>query len=561
MNHSCGAETNRGQKPAQRPQTYGEEGNRPMTLTSTKAPIAQPVAAATRRMSPVAAAVALVLSAACAPLAMAQSAPDTSASPSTSTNPALQAGPVTLLFGGFSELATIYRNRDESADVGSSFSGVPIGNVEQSNVSEFRETARQSRLSILAQTQDMGGYKAETYFEIDFMGAAPTANSNESNSYQPRIRNIYGKFTSDSGWYLLAGQSWSLVTLNKKGMDPRDENVPLTIDAQYVAGFNWTRNPQVRLVDKVTDGLWVGLSLESPQATGIISTNNLATGGVKGTLPAAPTNGFAGTSQLGNGGGTCTASTTTTTTTTTTTGTATSTSTSSTTCAIAGTSFSTDVAPDIVAKIAADPGFGHYEVYGLARWFRSAIATESQTTMGGGVGAGMILPLVPDILSFQLSGLAGHGIGRYGSASLNDVVVKPNGQLEPISAYQAMAGLILTPTPAFQAYLYAGREEQARTLYQYSTATVGPYYYGLGIPNLNNTGCYTLAGTCAGQNQKVDEETAGFWWKFYRGPLGNAQFGLQLAHIDRVLFVGTGGSPEAGMFQGMASFRIYPYQK
>ncbi len=467
-----------------------------------------------------------------------------------------------MLFGGFTELATIYRNKDESTDVGSSFSGVPMANTEQSNVSEFRETARQSRLSLLAQTQDMGGYKAETWLEMDFLGAAPTANSNESNSYQPRIRNIYGKFTSDSGWYLLAGQSWSLVTLEKKGMDPRDENVPLTIDAQYVAGFNWTRNPQLRLVDKVTDGLWLGLSLESPQDTGIISTNSLAAGGIKGTLPAAPTTGFAGTGQLGNGGGTCTASTTTTTTTTTTTG---------------ACDFHLHVhqhlqrhrhqlldrhragyrrrrSPPIRAMVTTS-------CTGWAVAFRSAIAANTQTTMGGGVGAGAILPLVPEVLSFQLSGLAGKGIGRYGSGSLNDVVVKPDGQLAPIQAYQVLAGLIYTPTPAMQAYLYAGREQQSKTLYQYSTATVGPYWYGLGIPNLTNSGCYTLGGTCAGQNQKVDEVTGGFWWKFYRGALGNAQFGLQLGYIQRTLFEGTGGAPAAGMFEGMASFRIYPYQK
>ena len=514
-----------------------------------------------RRLRYVAVAIAMVLGATCTPVVMAQSAPDSSTAPSTSTNPTLQAGPVNLLFGGFSELATIYRNRDESTDVASSFGGVPMGNTENSNLNEFRESARQSRLSILAQTQDMGGYKAETYLEMDFLGAAPTANSNESNSYQPRIRNIYGKFTSDSGWYLLAGQSWSLVTLEKKGMDPRDENVPLTIDAQYVSGFNWTRNPQVRLVDKITDGLWFGLSAESPQDTGIISTNNLATGGVKGTLPASPTTGFAGTGQLGNGGGTCTASTTTTTTTTTTTGTATSTSTSTSTCSLTGTSFSTDVAPDIVAKIAADPGYGHYELYGLARWFRSAIAADSTTTMGGGIGAGAILPIVPNILGFQLSGLFGHGIGRYGSASLNDVVVKPDGQLEPIGAYQVMAGLVLTPNPVLQAYLYAGREQQQRTVYQYSTPTVGPYWYGLGIPNLSNSGCYVLNGTCSGQNQKVDEVTGGFWWKFYRGALGNAQFGMQLGYVERTLFTGLGGAPDANMFEGMASFRIYPYQK
>ncbi|HEX3838999.1 MAG TPA: hypothetical protein VHW25_18735 [Steroidobacteraceae bacterium] len=513
------------------------------------------------RSNSVAAVIALVLGVASAPQVMAQSAPDTSAAPAPSTNPALQAGPVTLLFGGFTELATIYRNKDESTDVGSSFGGVPMGNTEQSNLSEFRESARQSRLSILAQTHDMGGYKLETWFEMDFLGAAPTANSNESNSYTPRMRNIYGRFISDSGWYVMGGQNWSLVTLEKKGMDPRDEDAPLTIDAQYVAGFSWTRNPQMRFVDKVADGLWLGLSLESPQATGIVNTNSLVGGGIKGTLPASPTTGFAGTGQLGNGGGTCTAATTTTTTTTTTSGTATSTSTSSTTCSVGGSNFSTDVAPDVVAKVAADPGYGHYELFGLARWFRSAIAPDSQTTMGGGVGAGAILPLVPNILSFQLSGLVGKGIGRYGSASLNDVVVKPDGQLAPVQEYQVLAGLIYTPNPSWQAYLYAGREQQSKTLYQYGTATAGPYWYGLGIPNLNNSGCYTLNGTCSGQNQKVDEVTGGFWWKFYRGALGNAQFGLQAGYIQRTLFEATGGAPAAGMFEGMASFRIYPYQK
>jgi len=521
-----------------------------MTLPSSQTPISQPAdAKSSRGLSYVAAAVALVLGAACAPAVMAQ-AP-------VMAGPSVETGPVTITFGGFTELATIFRNKDESTDVGSSLNGVPMGNTEQSTVSEFRESARQSRLSIFAQTEDFNGGHIESFLDLDFLGAAPTANSNESNSYQPRLRNFYGRFVSDSGWYLLAGQNWSLVTLEKKGMDPRDENIPLTIDAQYVAGFQWTRNPQIRLVDNIGSGLSLGLSLESPQDTGIVNTTSLVAGGLKGTLPAAPTTGFAGTGQLGNGGGTCTA--TTTTTTTTTTGTATSTSTSS--CTVTGTSFSTDVAPDVVAKVAADPGYGHYEVYGLGRWFRSEIALNQQTSFGGGIGAGTILPIVPDILSFQLSGLVGKGIGRYGSASLNDVVIKPDGQLAPVQAYQVLAGLVLTPVPELQAYLYAGREQQSRTLYEYSTAKVGPYYYGLGAPTLNNAGCYILNGTCAGQNQKVDEITTGVWWKYYQGKIGNAQIGVQLAYIERTLFEGIGGSPDAGMFQGMVSFRFYPYQK
>ncbi len=521
-----------------------------MTLPSSTAPISRPAAAGSQHRIPqVAAAVAVVLGVVCAPVAMAQSAPP--------APPTLQAGPVNITFGGFTELATIFRNKDESTDVGSSFGGVPMGNTEQSNLSEFRFSARQSRFSMLAQTNSDAGYKLESWLEMDFLGAAPTANSNESNSYTPRMRNFYGRFISDSGWYILGGQNWSLATLEKKGMDPRDEDAPLTIDAQYVSGFTWTRNPQMRIVDKISNGLWLGLSLESPQATGIVTTTVLDPGGIKGTLPASPTTGFPGTGQLGNAGGTCTASTTTTTTTST--GTATSTSTS--TCAVSGSSFSTDIAPDVIVKVAADPGFGHYELFGLGRFFRSAITTNSQTTVGGGIGAGAYVPLIPSVLTFQLSALVGKGIGRYGSASLNDVVVKPDGSLAPVQEYQVLAGLIYNPTPSLQTYLYAGREQQSKTLYTYSTASVGPYDYGLGSPNLVNSGCYTLGGTCTGQNRKVDEVTGGFWWKFYHGPLGNAQFGLQGGYIQRTLFSAAGGSPDAGMFEGMASFRIYPLQK
>ncbi len=48
---------------------------------------------------------------------------------------------------------------------------------------EFRMTARQSRISGLAE----GNFDADTHFtyygEFDFLGAAQTANSGESNSY------------------------------------------------------------------------------------------------------------------------------------------------------------------------------------------------------------------------------------------------------------------------------------------------------------------------------------------------------------------------------------------
>lgn len=461
----------------------------------------------------VAAAVAAALAAVSMP-ALAQSA----------SAPAIQTGPLTLTFGGFTELATIYRNRNESSDVGSDFNtGIPFYDNANSQVSEFRESARQSRFSLLAQGESFDGLKPEAYMETDFLSAGVTSNSRESNSYTLRMRVFYGRMQTDYGLDVVAGQSWSLATLYKDGLYVRDENVPLTIDAQYVAGFNWTRNPQLRVVEHFSKAFSLGLSLESPQA---VTSNGINATGLPagGTFPPSSVDYQNSGDSAGLENST--------------------------------TTYTTDVAPDVIIKAAVDPGFGHYEVYGLGRWFRSSIDRQSDTVSGGGIGAGMILPLIPKVLSFQASGLAGKGIGRYGSAQLPDVTMKPSGELAPIAEYEALLGLIFTPTDRLSVYGYAGREKESATYYNVGTAT-----YGYGAPEFNNSGCDATSGTCVGNTRSIDEVSGGFWWKYYQGRLGNLQFGMQAEYLQRDAFLGVGGAPTANMFVGMASFRYYPYQK
>lgn len=438
--------------------------------------------------------------------------------------PALQTGPLTLAFGGFTELAIIYRDRNQSADVGSDLNnGIPFADNPNSHVSEFRESARQSRFSLLAQGEEFDGMKAEAYMETDFLSAGVTSNSRESNSYTLRMRVFYGRFMTDYGLDVLAGQSWSLATLYKDGLIPRDENAPMGIDAQYIAGFNWTRTPQLRLVEHFSKQFSLGVSLESPQT---VTSNGInATGLSPGT--GFPPSGV-DYQNSGNGAGLNNST----------------------------TSYSTDIAPDVLVKAALDPGFGHYEIYGLGRMFRSSISGQDETTSGGGVGAGMILPLLPGKLSFQASGLAGKGIGRYGSAQLPDVTMKPNGALAPIREYEVLLGVIYTPTPRLSVYGYAGREKEDAAYYNVGTAI-----YGYGAPQFNNSGCYATSGTCLGNTNSVSEVSAGFWWKFYQGRLGNLQFGMQGEYLQRDAFAGVGGAPSANMLVGMTSFRYYPYQR
>jgi hypothetical protein len=324
------------------------------------------------------------------------------------------------------------------------------------------------------------------------------------------MRHFYGRFVTDSGFDLLAGQNWSFVTLEKKGMSPRDENIPLTIDSQYVVGFNWLRNPQVRFVEHFSSAISAGISIESPQA--------VTSGGING--PAGFPPGSVNFQNTGDAAGLENNSTT----------------------------YTADTRPDVIAKVALDPGYGHYEAYGLARWFTSNVARADQTTSGGGIGAGLILPLAPGVLNFQASGLVGHGIGRYGSTQLADVTMEPTGQLSPLHEEQFLAGLVLTPSTALTVYVYAGRETAHATYF-----TVGTNTYGYGAPVFTNT-------------HSVQEGTTGFWWKFYRSELGNFQFGLQAAYLERRAFPLTQAetgpiAPFGNMFVGMASFRYYPYQK
>lgn len=432
--------------------------------------------------------------------------------------PGISAGPLTITFGGFVELATIYRNHNETADVSSNFNtGIPFPNSSLYHLSEFRESARQSRISILTQGPQGGNASAEAYFEMDFQSSTPTANSVESNSYNPRLRQAYAIYRrKQEGFYFLAGQTFSLATLYRKGLTLRQEQIPTTIDGQYVPGFNWTRNPQVRFVKELGSTLALGVSVESPQASIFNGPNN--------PLVATTFNSPGGFLFAPN------------------------------------STYSVDVAPDVIAKIAWDPGYGHYELYGLGRAFRDRADHHNETIFGGGVGAGTILPVTRQ-LDVQLTALAGSGIGRYGAAQLPDVTVRPDGKLAAIRTYQSLLGVQYRPSPVWTIYSYAGIEHAVSKNFV-AVVNGKALGYGYGSPLYDNSGCLTEGATaCAANTKTVAQLTAGAWWKYYQGELGNLQVGIQGSYTRRKTFAGLGGNPDANLTVGMVSFRFYPYQR
>jgi hypothetical protein len=425
---------------------------------------------------------------------------------------AFRVGGLTVTLGGFVALEGVYRSRNEAASVDTNFGSIPLPNSPNYYIPEYRETAQQSRLSLLTEGQLDDAQKLTAYVETDFLSAGSSSNSNESNSYTLRLRQFWGNYdNTDLGLHILGGQGWSLATMYKTGLIPRQENVPLTIDAQYVVGFDWARQAELRVVKDFDDHhIWAGVSLEEPQTTF--------------SSPAGPNCLTGAAATTATGGGTL----------------------EFTQCGGSNVNsiqaYSDNYAPDVIAKIAADPGWGHYELYGLLSFlggrvsFASSHTGKNYMTTGQGIGGGMILPVVPKLLDFQVSGLIGQGVGRYGTAQLADATFSPTGKIAPLSEYSIMGGLVGHPVPAVDIYAYGGAEGAARKSYAGSTA-------GYGNPNVNLAGCEIELGSCSASTSAVIEGTIGFWWRVIKSAYGTAEVGAQYAYVARNTFSGVGATP------------------
>jgi hypothetical protein len=109
------------------------------------------------------------------------------------------------------------------------------------------------------------------------------------------------------------------------------------------------------------------------------------------------------------------------------------------------TGVSTDMAPDLIAKIVFEPGWGHYEVKALGRFFRDRIDSRNNYTAGFGLAA-----ILPAHKKIEFQGLAGSGIGRYGAGAGSDVTLRPDGSIVPIRALQALGDAEFHPAPKLE---------------------------------------------------------------------------------------------------------------
>jgi hypothetical protein len=463
--------------------------------------------------------------------------------------------------GGFLAAESVRRSRALGADINTPFNSLTMPGASNSSISEFFGSGRQSRVSMLAQGQ-LSNVKLSGYYEADFLSAGVTSNNNESNSYTLRQRQVWGQAAFTNGWSVTGGQMWSLVTETRHGVDNRTEALPMTIDPQYTVGFSWARQYGLRLSKNFNNKVWAAVSMENAQAT--LSTHSNGDDFLVGSAGAS--------GGLYNAGASATA-----------TGTAAN---------LANYSF--NPSPDIVAKVVFEPGFGHYELFGVYSRFRdrifpcgelSATATCGGSTVagpnalgaynssknGGGVGANARWSFDNKHLDFGLHFLGGSGIGRYGTGGLPDSSIHANGTFDLIKSYQGL-GTLEWHGPKMDIYLNAGAEYAGRA---YDYDPISGKYVGYGSPFFSNSGCFTeIAPTvgsgffpsglssCTADTRVLGEGTIGIWFKPYDGSRekvnrGRIQFGPQYSYVERYAWAGTGGAPHGIDNMIFTSFRYY----
>ena len=448
--------------------------------------------------------------------------------------------------GSFIAAESVWRQGATGSDVNTPFTSVPLQNSDNAQQSEFFGTGRQSRLALKA-TGKLASSTLSGYYEMDWLGTGITSNNNQSNSYVLRQRQLWADALFANGWDVSGGQGWSLATETTQGETRGSEILPSTIDSQYTAGFVWTRQYSFRFTKNVANHFWIGASAENaetlnPAGSSLPLNIDIGSAGVGGGLYNATAN------------------------------------------------YSYNVAPDFIGKMVFEPGWGHWEVFGIERTFRDRVYPNevctnatvptgttgvnsgiTQTTctgnttgaynseaIGSGMGGGFRVPLGTKKVQLGLKGLWGKGVGRYGSSTIADITLKPDGEIDPLKAFSALSTIEITPVPRFTLYLNYG----------------GDYVYrhfngkeGYGSPLTSMTGCNTepapggtnntyggngtgfdpsTPGSCGNQNKDVQEFTVGEWYNFYNGPRGRMRFGLQYARFERDLWSGAGGTTNPG---------------
>jgi hypothetical protein len=428
-------------------------------------------------------------------------------------------GPLQLRIGnafispvGFMDMTAVSRSTNPGSGIGTNFGSIPYGNVQLGSLTETRLSIQNSRIGARIDT-GFHDFNVTGYWESDFLGQLGNPPNGglavSSNPYVFRMR-LYWVDVSKHNWEFLAGQSWSLMTPNRKGVSPFPGDIFYSqdIDVNYQAGLVWGRIPGFRAAYHFGDKAAFAVSVENSEP--YIGGGN---GGSAATIPAAiaAASNVIGT-QINNGSSVISAA---------------------------------ALFPDIIAKLAFDPSKKfHLEIAGveIADKFSDPVSTPAFQT-NSKVGGGGSINLNFDLFkNFRLlsNNYWSDGGGRYIFGQAPDFIIRANGTLSLVHSASTVTGF----------------EAQARKTLIYG------YYGGVYIDKnltLDTNGKPVGYGPISsdGQNRAIQEITFGTNTTLAKDTKwGGLNLMFQYSYLQRNPWLVTGTNPtNAHLTMGFVNLR------
>jgi len=451
----------------------------------------------------------------------------TSAAPAQTPRPDDTTSPLQFKLGdayftpvGFMDMTSVTRSTNTGSGIGTNFGSIPYSNTQAGALSETFLSPQNSRIGMRVDTA-FGDTKLMGYWESDFLGQVGSPPNGglavSSNPFVFRLR-LYWVDVQRGKSEFLAGQSWSLMTPNRRGVSPLPADVFFSqdMDVNYQLGLTWARNPGFRYAFHASDKVAFALAVEDsqPYVGG-------ANGGSAVVLPAAisttattgSTQGSVLGGQINNGSSVISAA---------------------------------SLMPDIIAKLAFDPTKKfHAEVAGVMIANKIAYPLSgpifpTNTKVGGGGSVNLGFDLLPGF-RILTNNYYSNGGGRYIFGQAPDFIIRANGTESLVHSASTASGFEWTHNKSLL-YAYYGGVYIGRNMALDANGTTK-----IGYGPISNDG----------QNRAIQEITFGDNFTLAKSPKwGALNLIFQYSYLQRNPWLVTGTSPSnASLSMGLFDLR------
>ena len=396
----------------------------------------------------------------------------------------IKLGEATITPVGFMDITNTWRSTNAGTSLQTNFGSFPYNNTVQGRLTEDKWSAENSRLGLRVDAK-VKGANVLGYFEGDFVGLGNAANNTQvsSNSMLFRMRQYYVDVRKGF-WEVMAGQAWSLILPNRKGMSPLPADLFYTqvVDVNYTNGLYWGRIPGIRFIGHPNNKVTFGIALEN-------STQYFGGSGGGGTptLPAAFATSY--NAQLDN--------------------------------SVNNDRTIANVHPDIIGKLVIEPSPRfHFEVGGVESTVRLFNPnTQAYFTKAGGGATFAINAEVVKNFRFVTNNFWSDGAGRYLFGEVPNFIVRADGSPGLMHSASTVTGFEAT-IKNIAPYIYYGGVYAGRNAGFDANGTTRIGYGYTGSPN--------------SQNRSIQEITFGYTHTLWRdSKYGALQYMAQYAYFVR----------------------------